>query len=214
MKAIHWIVMIALTILLSSCDTYCQRREEGRVKFSEAQQKLIPYQKGSVVSFTDKDGHLINFKVTDRKNWWIERDLSPEIFCSDYFRFEKEVIVLNSISDDSKITFWMDLNFDFSNDFDLIWDGSCSIYIMMNLIPQSQSYLDFKLYAAKDGVISSDKLHENIEINNHVYHDVIEISKTIEDIHNQKIPVQLFYAKDYGIIQIKVDNENVVMLNL
>lgn len=212
MKRIHWIILLAWAVLLSSCNI-CRSRVVARVKFTEEQKQWVPYKKGAVIKFTDNNGQPIDFKVTENKKDWFEQDMEFESRCTDYVLFEKRHTVLESSANDFKITFWMNLNTKFSVNWDRLWDGSCSIYVNMNLIPQWKNYLDFELYATKEGVISLGEFHESLEINNHVYQDVIEISKTIEDTYNRQVPVQLFYAKDYGILQIKVDNENVLMLN-
>lgn len=213
MKTIHSIILlIVLSVLATSCDI-CRSRVVARVKFTEEQKQWVPYKKGAVIKFTDNNGQPIDFKVTENKKDWFEQDMEFESRCADYVLFEKRHTVLESSANDFKITFWMNLNTKFSVNWDRLWDGSCSIYVNMNLIPQWKNYLDFELYATKEGVISSGKFHESLEINNHVYQDVIEISKTIEGTYNRQVPVQLFYAKDYGILQIKVDNENVLMLN-
>lgn len=218
MKTTHWIIWLSLAILVASCDI-CREKEEGRVKFSKMQRQLVPYRKGEVLKFIDKEGQIKDFMVTEVQGDWSHQDIFSEIMCSDYVLFERKHIILASLTDDFKITLWMNMN---SSDTDengyyngvLRWDESCSIHISIPLERiQENDYLYFALHSDKNGVVSTDKRHESLEINNHVYHDVIEKNKTIETTDNQPIFIQLFYVKNYGILQIKVDNENLLMLN-
>ena len=220
MKTIRYLIPVFFALLVSSC---CRSREEGRSRFTEEQNRLIPYQKGTIVSFIDHNGEVVSFKTSERKTWWGgSMDLFSE-GCSDYIRFETGKAVLSSTYDDSKIELWMNLNADrgadgFFYDGELRWDGSCSIHIGMNLIySDCTTYLDFNLQADKDGAFFTDdpsvSFFEYHEINNYGYYDVIEKNQTATNPYGGQIPVRLFYNKDYGILQIDVAEKNFLMLN-
>lgn len=215
MKAIHSVILVTLVVLISSC---CHEKKEGSVKLTEVQKQWIPYKKGDTVNFSGQGGKTVNCKVTEDKQTWSHVDIFTESMCTDYFLFENRSIVLASVSDDLKITLRMSLNHDCEDEngnYDGFsrWDGSCSIRIGMNMVYRyGKDYLYCSLlHLDKDGFVSSDKIHESLEINNQIYHNVIETNQTIGN--DQKSPVQLFYNKDYGILQIKVDNQNFLMLN-
>lgn len=211
------LLMTSLTVLAGSCNI-CGDREEGRVTLTDTQKQLIPYKKGNVVSFTDRTGAIINLTATERERYWYEMELYPGGMCSDYFRFEGERIVLASNSDDFKIKLRISLN---SSDFDdegnygvLRWDGSCEISTLLNLVfPKWNAWVDICLYADESGVFAGDILHESMEINNHVYNDVVEQVQEIKGSDGKQHAVRFFYNKTYGILQINVGSENFLTLN-
>lgn len=212
MRKIHWVILLTVAALLSSCDI-CREREEGRFKFSDAQNRLIPYKKGNLVNFIDENGKSMDFKVAENKRSWNHCYTLNEEICSDYLLFEEKTIVLASMPDNLKINVWMYLinyNDIFGNP---IWDNTCSVNISMTLDHEGEKYVYFKFGADQDGTVSADNIHESLEINHHIYHDVFEMNQTMEDAYHQQIPVQLFYNKDYGILLLKVDDKNFLMLN-
>lgn len=216
MKTIHWLIPISLAILLSSCDS-CRPRIEGKSQSTEAQKKLIPYKKKGLVKFTNKSGQIVDFKVTKNKTDLRLDAILEGGMCEDYWGEEFTRIILSSMSDDFEINLRRNVyrsHKDKSNP--KIWRGSCNINIYGFL--DNNTYLfKFVLSANEEGAFATDTtntvMHESLEINNHIYHDVIEQKRTIERANGKKIPTQLFYNKNYGILQIKVDNENFLMLN-
>lgn len=223
MKTIHWIIPIILSMLLSSCTEehdLCRQREEGKIKFNEAQRQLVPYKKNAVVNFIDKNGKPVDFKVTENKRDWEHWYIFNEESCTDYFLAEEKYTVLSSISDDAEITLLMRFHESQWNaetdqyDGFLRWNGSCGLHIGMDLdYSGKKHYVTFNSSINQNGDISSENFQESLEINNHIYHNVFERKENLS-VDNRQIPVQLFYNKAYGILQIKVNNGNYLMLNL
>lgn len=208
------LLMTTLTVLVGACNI-CGDRMEGRIKLTDAQKKSIPYKKGDVVSFIDRTEKVIDLTVTERKRYWYEMELYPGGMCSDYFRFEGESIVL--ASDDLKISMRLSLN---SSDSDaegnygvLRWDGSCTISASMQLVYSSwQEWLYLGMNVDDKGVFS-DTQHESLEINNHVYSNVIERIQEIKGSDGKQHSVQFFYNKTHGILQVNADGKNFLALN-
>ncbi len=214
MKKKHLILLIALISLFSSCT--CLHREKARIQFTEAQKQLIPpYEQDSVVSFIDQNGNLIDFTVAEIEKWWHEMDIDYGAMCSDYAVFETERITLKSPSNDCELKVSIGLN---TSDFDqngknvLTWDGSCCIEIVYS---SPDECWNVWMNADKSGVFSTNDhtfFYEDIELNNHVYHDVIETTHTCTK-DTQEISIGLLYNKDYGIIQMKMFNKNILTLS-
>lgn len=206
MKTIHCIILTIFALLLSSC---CAPKEKARLQFTKAQKQLFPpYLQDSIYSFIDQQGNAIDLLVTQRNKWWNQEEAWDASYCpADYIRYESEIIELNSTSSDFSIQFQMSFYVSWANDPWLTWDGDyCLFNIKTNIVyPTWKEAVNAGFEISNKGayLVDSTSFHENTEINNHVYQDVVEMTGTVR----RKIPVQIFYNKDYGIIQIKVDNE-------
>ncbi|MCM1170395.1 MAG: hypothetical protein NC324_10720 [Bacteroides sp.] len=195
MKKTHWLLLITLTSLFTSC---CLHREKARVQLTnEQEQWLPPYQQDSVVSFIDRSGNPVDFVVVSRERFWNHWDIIDGAMCSDYALFETEKIILQSSDNDCELIVWMSPNAKDVNNV-LTWDGSCELKIDY----YGNEYWNVWLNFDKDGTVSAT-FHESFAFNNHVYHDVIEQRYYTED--DQKIG-ELLYNKDYGIIRLKKHN--------
>lgn len=211
MKKIHWIILMTLMALFTSC---CLHREKARVKLThEQKQWWPPYQKDSVVSFIDERGHPIDFTVIAIEKEWVEMDIDYGAMCSDYALFENKIITLKSTSDDCKLIVkiwpWIS-DFDKNGRNVLTWDGSGILEIIYSCPGE---YRSIWIHVDKDGALSTDEdsfLHKSLDFNNHVYHDVIEM-KCNYPYNDQEISIELLYNKDYGIIRLKVNNHLLVL---
>ena len=224
MKTIRYLIPVFFTLLVSSC---CLPSKTFRVAFTKAQEQWFPpYKQDSIVSFIDREGKIIDFKVAERSKYWQELETSESTMCTDYARIGKEDIRLESLSnayDDISIPIYINTyEWDPKGNYLLYWDGSCSIDINIGTVRAVRN-MTIQLEIDKDGVVSprhfpkpletNDLIyHETIEINNHVYHEVIEIDKTVENPFGRHIHVQIFYNKDYGILQIMIDDNNYLSL--
>lgn len=215
MKTIHWVILPALAMLLYSCD--CSNKVKGRVGLTEAQKQLIPYKKGDIVKFTDQKGQTIDFNVTEQKTSWSLYDIYEGVMCTDYIHFEEKHATLTSTFDNQYIWIWLrketsyeDINGNF--DGRLRWDNSCFLEIRGSLPQWNNKQFVFYIKADTAGNFTRD-VRDSIKINNHIYLNVVEENSQAEVAIGQKIPLHLFYNKDYGIIQIKVNNRNYLTLN-
>ena len=211
MKTTHWIILTILAVLLSSC---CHPKEKAKLQFTKAQKQLFPpYQQDSIYSFVDQQGNTVDLQVTQRNKWWNQEDAWDDGYCpADYIRYESEIIELNSTSNDFSIQFQMSFYVSWETDPWLTWHKDyCLLDIKTNIVYHSwKESVDagFKISNKGAYLVDSTSFYENIELNNHVYQNVVEMVQTIRN----NIPVQLFYNKEYGIIQIKVDNESYLTL--
>lgn len=218
MKTLHLTLSLIFVMFITSCE--CLHRERVRVGFTQVQKQFFPpYKKDTIYSFIDDHGQTIDFHATKEK-WWTQEVLEEGVMCSDYVSFEDEHIGLKSDSDE--IHLWLRVNRSETNEngnFDgiLRWDGSCKIQISTYIIfPHWKSYLSSEINIDKEGVILPNTytfLHESMEIDGHIYQNVIETRETVKDTTDtSQIPTQIFYNKDYGLIQIIVDGRNYLML--
>ncbi len=219
MKPLLSTLLIVLAMLTSSCG--CLRREQARIGFTQAQKQFFPpYKKSSTYSFIDLSGQIVDFKVTKEK-WWSQDDLLDDAMCTDYASFEHELIELKSDSS-AIIRLWIELRryeTDENGNFDgiLRWDGSCRIQLCTDIIfPHWKSYLSsVGINIDKEGFLLTNPyttFHESMEIDGQVYQDVVETREMVCTDDNKKVPTQIFYNKDYGLIQLNVDNKNYLTL--
>lgn len=211
MRTAHWIILIVSAVLFSSC---CSPKEVARLRFTKAQEKLFPpYRQDGIYSFSDQQGNTVDLLVTKRNKWWTQEDAWDDSFCpADYIRYESETIELSADSSNLSIQFQMSFYVSWANDPSLTWDDDyCLLNIGMNIAYSTwNEYMSvgFKISDKGAYIVESSSFHETIEINSYIYKDVVEMTQTIKN----NVPVVLFYNKDYGIIQITVNNENYLSL--
>lgn len=148
-------------------------------------------------------------QVSQRNKWWNQEDAWDDGYCpADYIRYESENIELNSTSNDFSIQFQLTFDVSWENDPWLTWhEDYCLLRIGTTIDSRwgkKQVSTGFSISKKGEYLVESDAFHESMEINNHVYQDVVEMTQMTKG----SIPVHLFYNKDYGILQITVNDEN------
>ena len=198
--------ILTALILLAVLNTACSR-ELGRCGLTEEQKKVIPYEKGQIISFIDGADQAVDLTVTEIKTEWYKE--TEGSFRDDYVSLGIKTAMLKSESNKLEIYLRLVANgCSYGNDY-------CSLEIRVTPTP-NQGY--FKFTSDAEGIFltfGSPSFHDSIEINNKVYYDVAE-SKFYSTSHNvnvPEIPMQLFYNKTCGILQINRDGENFLTIS-
>ena len=190
MKTKQIIILTLLAILVSSC---CWGVRDTYVALTEAQKQLIPYEKGQVISFINWNGQIADITVTENKVEWSPRMRDGSAFCSTYYKYEIKTVVLK----------WEASNF---FEIRLVLFGPLNFHINIGYGSQSRFSLPFDTEGVPFAT-NSVSLLDSIEINGKVYYDIVVQKRT------NGTPWQLFYNTTYGILQIKMDGRNFLMLN-
>ena len=209
MKTIHLIAIAGLMVLATSCNTdewYCHSRNEGKVELLSVHKKSIPYQEGNVSSFTDNNGHIVQFSVTAKNNWKQENaEAIDHISCSDYFLFEEDVITLKAESDNmriSQINICRTVHTYRNNNAELKWDSNiCGIYV------EFVGLNKFMFKYNQDGYFLTEEatsFHKTMKIGDQIYDDVVE-NRNGNDV--------LFYNQTYGILKVTQSGKDVLTIN-
>ena len=202
MKTKTLILLAVTAVLLSSC------YRERRYYLTEAQMQTIPYERGQVISFIFGTGQAVDLTVTERRRWF-RRTGTRE---GDNVSVEIKGVVLRSELNCLVI------------DIEL-WYGGMRIEV----IDSDRRRTGFLVFMDGEGNFlnsgwntsgtNSIYFHENLEINNRHYFDVAEINRMTPTQAEfgvpgtPRIPIQLFYNKTYGILQINRDGENFLTIN-
>ncbi len=209
MKTINLIILSGLMILTSSCmEWYCHNRNEGNVELLPAHKKSVPYKKGDVCDFVDKNGQIVRFVVAEKKNNWKQKNEDHDgggfIDCSDYFLFEEDIITLRSESNNSEIS-EIHLSSSIDNEYDdnwnLRWDNNICRTDIKFLY--SNNWYNFRFRYNQNGeILINDKkfFYETMEINNKIYRNVVENNG-------------LFYNSTYGILKISQGKTDILTIN-
>ena len=207
MKTKKIIVLALLAILVSSC--ICWGVRDVDCYLTDVQKQFIPYKEGQVFSFTKSTGQTLDFTVSGVQVVPFEYRLGA--YCTVYVVGEEKFASLRSESG----TYRINIRSTFNS------SHSCCGYRSLQI---SITNMVFVLNAGNEGVflISDDFtfLFDSLEINGKVYYDVVKQKRL--QWHN--VPIgsderleptswQLFYNKTYGILQIKRDGENFLVLN-
>ena len=168
---------------------------------------MIPYEKGQPVSFIDSPGQTVTLTVTDDVTFWASRE-----DLEDFESIERRMVVLQS-----ELGYYISLyihgNYNATNGNKI----SIGLSLYSNGI--------FDLYCDKNGqfVISEHNdykqyLYDSLEINGKIYYDVVDrLVGKYRYLENGEyvsgLSMQLFYNKTYGILQIKKDGKNFLMIN-
>ena len=193
-------VLTLLAILTTACS-----RELERCALTEEQKKVIPYEKGQIISFIDDTGQTVDLTVTESKTEWYKE--TEGSFRDDYISFEIKTVILKSESNK------LNVNLKIFN--------PCSSnlnYSILDIIIDNDWW--FGLGAYSDGIFltnSANFLLDSIEVNQKVYYNVIEQKHNKEAFDSTggriEIPMQLFYNKTSGILQINRDGENFLTIS-
>jgi len=195
MKPNILIILTLLAGLVSSCVG-----KDKRCVFSEEQKKVIQYEKGKVISFIDETGLPVDAVV-----------IKSEIFLSKEREggfFGKNIILNHKKATLTIEAFDLDIELGFNcNECPYSESYGCSLMISEQKY-RSWSF-GFELDAKGNFLINnSTAFHNSLEINGKVYYDVVEGNRLLQTLDKPDINWQLFYNKEYGILQIKIDGKD------
>jgi len=197
------LIILALLTVLTSCD-----KKIGRCDLTEAQKQVIPYELGQTVSFIDDAGKTVDFTVTENELRWCQFTIDGRLGDS-YVEYREKHAVLKSESNNLVIDLRIAAIGGLSEKKNEVLTGYVNSWFWITI----NSYGRFQLIVDPEGVFSNAGssplyFHDSFEINEKVYFDVIE-KNTYDDTN---APLQIFYNKTYGILQVKKEGENILML--
>jgi len=204
------IILLALVAVLA---TSCKSEEEvGRYDLTEAQQQLVPYEKGQVVRFIDGAGKIVNFTVIKGELQWLRDSERDDKYDNKYIMYRRKFATLKSEIDNFQIGVYINSN-NIGSDYFACFG--------VQIRPNTNISWYYELYADSEGNpktstynYTSTSFHKSLEINGKVYYDVIE-QKREEYLNtnlNPRVPIQLFYNKTYGILQVNKGGQNVLTI--
>jgi hypothetical protein len=175
--------------------------ELARYGLSDAEMSLIPYKTGEKITFGHSEGYEFQFEVTENIVEWEKETEFCEWFCCapDYYSFQMRTTVIESSYPDFSITYEMT-----GHD----WD-------------HGPGWLDFKInhrhfltlqYDSSAQFIMEDSTaiwRDTATINNHLFRGVIEKKFENHMYTNDSskiLPESIMYNKKYGLLQIKMTN--------
>ena len=204
MKTKFFIILTLIAIFATACFDF-SGKEIRRCDFTEAQDMVVPYEKGQVISFIYDKGQVIDLIVTEIEQQWNQYGVDGGMI-EDYITYKFKQIELKSDVNNMEIIFNVTAVGCLSGEGE-----NCEIKIFLN---PYKGYFMFD--SDKDGnFMFFSSFHDSIEINSKVYCNVGE-AKFNRDVLDSTSPpfqeMQLFYNKEYGILQINRDSENFLTL--
>ena len=208
------ILLWALLAIFTSSS--CKGEELYRNELTDAVKQVIPYKSGQTVSFINNEGQPLDLFVTkDELGWNKYREGGGAKV--DYISYQRKTIELETKSKDFKIYVQLFANSHYSNETNTNGELRIETYVQWKHYLQSKIgfYAD---YDAEGKMLSKSNkiIHESIEINKKIFHDVIELSGTYDGFDGGggqfASSTQLFYNKTYGILQINIGKENFLTL--
>ena len=202
MKTKILFTIIILSALVSSC---VRGKEVGRCDLSEAQINVIPYKKGQVISFIDSLGQIIDLTVTKYELAWGKTEYGGSGFHEDYIKTREATVTLE-LEPNYLINFRLSPYACVNNKGDYCM---LSIYLF-----QFGSQFNFFFDIEGNFLFVTTRYYDSLEINGKVYYDVKETYHNRNDYATSPPykTMQLFYNKEYGILQILKDGENFLTL--
>ena len=205
MKSKILIILLLIFVFISSC-----ARETGSCKITKAQEQIIPYEKGKVICFTDSIGESVYLTVIESKV--IEYHESDGNLRNNYFTLKNKEVLLKSDTNNIEINLsaerycWSD---DYQGQFGVdIEQDTLNFYFQIDLDGNFLNYSEGYTF---------NYFHDSLKINNKVYYDVIEQKNDYSNyegsIYISRLPIQLFYNKKVGILQIKRNGKDYLTLN-
>ncbi|MCL2073822.1 MAG: hypothetical protein FWH18_07875 [Marinilabiliaceae bacterium] len=198
MKLNILIILLFFGFLISSC---CRGKEVERWEIPEDGKQLIQYELGQTINFIDSLGNPFILTVTNNTTSWKKWDLE-ESHC-EYVSVKEKLVTLIPDSDYLSIIYL---------GIHHIGISGCQNCLIMHL-----SQYAFVLSYNIDGLFLSDDLYQyfydSLKINNKFYYDVVEREERHNHRYNENgefisLPDQLFYNKEYGILQMKIEGRD------
>lgn len=192
MKTKKTILLVLLVGLIVSCNRPVYRD----YKLTEVDKQMIPYKLGQTVSCIDSEGQLFILTVTEDTTYIS----TGREWDNLYVEYSYRVVRLQS--ETLSITLSI-----ISNKPD---DRYNTIRVFIGVgVDVAFSY--YEIYYDKEGKFleqGGSILHNSIDIDGKVYYNVVECNTNRGVNWEPTVPMQFFYNKTYGILQINRDGEN------
>jgi hypothetical protein len=195
-------------IILSAFPTCCNDDpvETEKISLSENEIQLIPYSLNQSVNFKHSNGFTFNFIVQQDTYSWKSHSYCDECCGGEYTSYQEKFVTL--VSEYPEFNISLSLNslqyFEIERKF---------MDIKINRYSTDLKY-DGNSNFTCDNVIC----HDEIVVNGKTYFNVLE--SELENNYNTNnsaitlYPQKILYNKEFGIIQIKISNNETYSLNI
>ena len=196
--------MVFFWVFVSSC---CKSKEVERWDLSEADKQMIQYDLGETLFFIDSLGQAFSLIVTSNSTTWHTYFIETHENCEPYRSINVKSVTL--LSDNDYVnSISMLVNFN-------SW-GYKSNCIDFQILPLGYFfglfYDDFGQFITEN-TYGPQYFYDSLNINNKIYYDVVEREERHNHRYNENgefisLPDQLFYNKEYGILQMKIEGRD------
>lgn len=205
-----------LSFLVALNQLSCGANEIMRCDLTKDQELVIPYEKGHVYGFINGFGTAVNdVTVTEiTEDWLKSRDEDTE----DYFTYKKKSVTLESKQSNLKVFLNLTANG--------CLNGGDYCTLEVGFLPKiNEKCTGFNLSFDAEGNLKESNynrsiydptFHKSIEINGHVYYNVVELNfRCVKTGVSQPydIPMQLFYNKTNGVLEVKSDGKTYLKID-
>lgn len=198
--------LITYLIILSAFPTCCNDAavETEKISLSESEVQLIPYSLNQSINFQHSNGFTFNFVVTQDNYNWNSDNYCDECCGGEYTSYQERFVSLESEYPEFNIS--LSLNslqyFEIEGKF---------MDVKINRYNSNLEYDDNSKFICENVIC-----HNEIVINGKSYFNVIEsgLENNYDDDSSINLyPQKLLYNKNFGIIQIKMSNNETYSLN-
>ncbi|WP_456376487.1 hypothetical protein [Lutibacter sp.] len=198
--------LITYLIILSAFPTCCNDEaiETEKISLSENEIQLIPYSLNQNINFQHSNGFTFNFVVTQDTYNWNSDNYCDDCCGGEYTSYQERYVSLESEYPEFNILLSL-------NSLQDIEFEEKSLNIQINRYHSSLKY-DSSAKFICETIICYDE----IVINDNTYFNVIECELENKYDTNNSInlyPQKVLYNNDFGIIQIKMSNNETYSLN-
>lgn len=198
--------LITYLIILSAFPTCCNDEaiETEKISLSESEIKLIPYSINQSINFKHSNGFIFNFIVTQDTYNWNSDNYCDECCGGEYTSYQERLVSLESEYPEFNISLSLNSLPYFENE-EKIMDININRY-------NSKLKYDDNSKLICENVIC----HNEIIINDKTYYNVIESELKNNYDTNSSInlfPQIILYNNNFGIIQIKMSNNETYSIN-
>lgn len=193
-------------ILLSAFPTCCNEDpvETEKIYLSESENQLIPYTLNQTINFKHSNGFTFDFIVNQDNYVWNSDYYCDHCCGGEYTSYQERVVSLQSKYPEFNILLSL-------NSLQYIETEEKSMHVQINRFNSSLTYDNNAKF-----ICESIICHDTIVINNNTYFNVVacelkNIYETDEAIN--LYPQKVLYNSDFGIIQIKMSNNETYSLN-
>lgn len=196
---------ITYLILLSAFPTCCYDDpiEIEKVALSESEIQLIPYSINQSINFKHSNGFTFDFFVTEDNYNWKRDSYCDECCGEEYTSYQERVVTLQANYPEFNIVLSL-------NNLDYFQIQERILNLKVNRYQSPLKYDDRSEFVCENTIC-----HNEIVINNKTYFNVIEstLENRFNDNSNNLHPQKVLYNNDFGIIQIKISNNETYSLN-
>lgn len=198
--------LITYLIILSAFPTCCNDDavEAEKISLSESEVQLIPYSLNQSINFKHSNGFTFNFIVTQDTYNWNSDNYCDECCGGEYTSYQERFVSLESKYPEFNIS----LSLNSLQYFEI--EGKI-MDVKINRYNFNLEYDDNSKFICENVIC-----HNEIVINDKTYFNVIESELENNYDTNSSItlyPQIIFYNKNFGIIQIKMSNNETYSLN-